>query len=324
VKTFTRRGNVNTPTISTIIPAFNASRTIRRALDSVLAQTRPSDEILVVDDGSEDDLAGTLAPYDGCVTLIRQPNGGAASARNRGIDRSRGDYIAFLDADDYWEPDKLARQLAVFDAHPEIGLTSSCFYMQEPGQPRAAVPPGNARFFGRVLRPRGPVVFQVMRELWTTTTVLRRAALGSQRFDTSLSTAEDRDLWIRLITSMPSYLDPAPLATAVLEPGSLSRSNIDSDYTNMLQVVHRHRGLLGRRDLRRCESAVYRGWAASHLGQGRPHAARRPAWERLRRQFHSPEAWWICFKTTAIPRLARLHGQIHGGFAVAKRGEVAR
>lgn len=315
---------MNAPTITTIIPAFNASRTIGRALDSVLAQSRPPDEILVVDDGSNDDLAGTLAPYDGRITLIRQPNGGAASARNLGIDRSHGELIAFLDADDYWEPDKLEHQLALFDAHPEIGVTSSRFYMRKPGLSRAPVLPGDPRFYGRVLRVTGPEVFQVMREFCTITTVVRRQALGSHRFEASLATAEDRDLWIRLLTSSPCYLDPEPRATVVLEPGSLSRSNIDSDYANMLSVVHRHRALLGRRGLRRFESAVYRGWAASHLGQGRPHAARRPAWERVRREPHSPEAWWICLKSAAIPPLARLRRQTHDDYAVPNRGEVAR
>src|SRR5947209_192198 len=95
------------PKVSTVIPAYNASGTILRAIESVLAQTRPPDEILVIDDGSTEDLSLTLEPFRACVTLIRKPNGGAASARNLGLDLSRGDYIAFLDADDYWEPRKL-------------------------------------------------------------------------------------------------------------------------------------------------------------------------------------------------------------------------
>src|SRR5262245_43212492 len=105
---------MTSPTISTIIPAYRAAHTIARALASVLGQTYPSNEILVVDDGSPDDIAGAVRPYGERVTLLRKPNGGAASARNLGLDRARGDLVAFLDADDYWEPHKLERQQSLF------------------------------------------------------------------------------------------------------------------------------------------------------------------------------------------------------------------
>src|SRR5262245_13313488 len=116
--------------VSVVIPAYRASGTIGRAVVSLLHQTRTPDEILVVDDGSPDDLAAALAPYCDRVTLVRKENGGAASARNLGIDRSRGDLIAFLDADDYWEPTKLERQLSIFRRHPEVGLVASRFYVE--------------------------------------------------------------------------------------------------------------------------------------------------------------------------------------------------
>jgi hypothetical protein len=143
-------------------------------------------------------------------------------------------------------------------------------------------------------------VFDVMEQVWTSTVVVRRAALGDHRFLPGLEPAEDRDLWIRLIRSCAVYLDPEPLATWVLEPGSLSRSNIDRDCSNMLRVVHRHRSLLGRRGLRIWEARVFRSWAAGHLGHSRPAAALRPAWQRLRRQPASLQAWWIVLKSTAM------------------------
>lgn len=77
------------PTVSTVIPAYRATRTIGRAINSLLAQTLPPDEIVVVDDGSPDALAAALEPYEGHVTLIRKPNGGAATARNVGIECAR-------------------------------------------------------------------------------------------------------------------------------------------------------------------------------------------------------------------------------------------
>ena len=295
------------PTVSVVIPAYRASGTIGRAIRSLLAQDRPPDEILVVDDGSPDDLHGALAPFGRRVTLLSKPNGGAASARNLGIDRARSDLIAFLDADDYWEPVKLGRQLRIFRDHPEVGMVAGRFFEEEPGRPRSLRPARDEGLFGRVLETSGAAVFDVMEELWTTAIVVRRDVLGDHRFVTGLEPAEDRDLWIRLVASTPVYLDPEPLATWVLEPGSLSRSDIDRDCSNMLRVVHRHRSLLDRRGLRGRETSVFRRWAAGHLGQGRPESALAPAWQRLRRQPGSPEAWWIFFKSAAMPMLARVH-----------------
>ena len=74
-----------------------------------------------------------LSRYGERVTLIRKPNGGAASARNLGIERSRGELVAFLDADDYWEPNKLERQLEILRAHPEVALVASRYYAEPPG-----------------------------------------------------------------------------------------------------------------------------------------------------------------------------------------------
>jgi glycosyltransferase involved in cell wall biosynthesis len=288
------------PTVSVVIPAYRAARTIGRALESLLAQTRPPDEILVIDDGSPDDLAVTLEPYEGLLTHVRKPNGGAASARNLGIDLARGDLVAFLDADDYWSLSKLERQLAIFREHPEVGLVAGRFFEQSPGGPRRLRPAGDEGLFGRVLRVRGRAVFDVMAEVWTTTVVVRRDALGDLRFRPGLEPAEDRDLWVRLIASVAVFLDPEPSATWVLEPGSLSRSDIDRDCSNMLEVVRSHGELLGRRGLRAWEAYAYRRWASGHLGAGRPREAVGPARERLRRQPASAEGWWILLKCSIL------------------------
>ena len=287
------------PTVSVVIPAYRASRTIGRAVESLLGQGRPPDEILVVDDGSPDDLAGALAGFEGSVTLIRKPNGGAASARNLGVDRARSDLLAFLDADDYWEPTKLARQLRIFREHPEVGMVAGRFFEEEPGAPRRLRPALDESLFGRPIRAEGPAVFGVMEEVWTTAVVVRREALGGHRFVPGLEPAEDRDLWIRLIASTPVYLDPEPLATWVLEPGSLSRSSVDRDCSNMLRVVRRYRDLLGPRGVRAHESRVFRRWAAGHLGRSSPGEALAPAWDRLVRQPGSIEAWWIFLRCAA-------------------------
>jgi glycosyltransferase involved in cell wall biosynthesis len=289
--------------VSTIIPAYRACRTIGRAVDSVLAQTCQPDEVLIIDDGSPEDLSPALGRYGDRVTLVRQPNGGAASARNTGIDRARGELIAFLDADDDWEPHKLQVQLAILRRHPEVGLVASRFYGEIPGQPRVCPSPSDdRRRFGafphdRVLSVSGPAILSIATRVWTSTVVVRREALGAERFVTGLEPAEDRDLWVRLIAAHPVYVLSDPLATAFLGPGSLSRSDVDTDFANMLRVIRRHGALLGTRGLRHWEAVFFRLWASCHLGDGRPRDARAPAWNRLRREPLSPEGWWIYLKS---------------------------
>jgi len=109
-------------TVSVIIPTYNYGRFIAEAIDSVLAQTYPLLEIIVVDDGSTDDTPRIAAAYGDRIRYIRQQNAGVGAARNAGIAAARGEYVAFLDSDDIWLPEKIAKQLALFEADPELGL----------------------------------------------------------------------------------------------------------------------------------------------------------------------------------------------------------
>jgi GT2 family glycosyltransferase len=111
-----------TPRVSVVIPAYNASRTIDAALQSVYAQTYKDFEVIVVDDGSSDDTVARVAAWGEQVTLLQQQNAGPAAARNGAMQQARGDLIAFLDADDLWLPNKLHRQVAYFDRYPETGM----------------------------------------------------------------------------------------------------------------------------------------------------------------------------------------------------------
>ena len=102
--------------ISVVIPCYNGGSFLREMLDSVLAQTYLPLEVLVVDDGSTDNSAEIAEGYGEPVRVIRQENQGESVARNRGIDESQGNWIAFIDADDLWEPEKLEKQVRVIDA----------------------------------------------------------------------------------------------------------------------------------------------------------------------------------------------------------------
>lgn len=282
--------------ISVIIPAYKAAHTITRAVESVFAQTYPASEVIIVDDGSPDDISEKLDPYDERVTLLQKENGGAASARNFGIDNATGDLIAFLDADDYWEPTKLQRHVALYEAHPELGLTCSRYFTQEPGQNRKIIQVEGI-VFDQVVNPMRAEAFEYATFSSTATVVVSREALSGERFISGLETAEDRELWFRLIDKAPMYFLSDSLATAVLEPGSLSRTNVERDCGNLLKVVHLHRERLGKPAHRREETIVFRRWAAGHLGESRPKAAIRPAIQRLVRTPLSIEGWWILAKS---------------------------
>lgn len=110
------------PLVSVIINVYNGVPYLTEAIDSVLAQTYGRRELIVVDDGSDDGTGDLAKSYGDRLEYVRQDRGGIGSARNRGVGLARGDYIAFLDADDRFVPDKLERQLAAFEQDPELDM----------------------------------------------------------------------------------------------------------------------------------------------------------------------------------------------------------
>lgn len=110
----------NKVSVSVIIPAYNLEPLIARAIDSVLAQTRPADEIIIVNDGSTDKTEDVVRQYGDRVRCLCQENAGAARARNRGIEASCGEWVTFLDGDDVFEPEKLERQLELLRRNPHL------------------------------------------------------------------------------------------------------------------------------------------------------------------------------------------------------------
>ena len=111
-------------TVSAVIPAYNAGKYVGRAIESVLAQTHKADEIIVVNDGSSDDTAEVVERFGGAVRFIRQENAGASVARNTGIEAATSEWIAFLDADDEWLPNKLKLQTEHLERNPKLVWTT--------------------------------------------------------------------------------------------------------------------------------------------------------------------------------------------------------
>ncbi|MGH7747450.1 MAG: glycosyltransferase family 2 protein, partial [Candidatus Dormibacteria bacterium] len=141
------------PTVSVVIPVYNAARFVTEAVDSVLAQTSPPLEIIVVDDGSTDETRARLAPYRGRIQYVLQPNSGTSRARNRALQAACGTLIAFLDADDRWLPEKLAKQLTCLAANPGVDLVhSDVLHWNDRTGTRKYIPQGRERFTGRCYR----------------------------------------------------------------------------------------------------------------------------------------------------------------------------
>ena len=185
----------SSPQVSVVIPAYNAALYLRTAIDSVLAQTLADVEIIVVDDGSSDDTANVAASFGERVRLLRQRNAGVSAARNRGIEAARGDYLAFLDADDwYLLPSKLASQAAILSARPEVGIVHSGWLLvDEHGDAKVERRPWQRV---PVLDLRGWLLWQPV--LPSAMMMRRTALLEVGGFDPGLSHEEDLDVALRL------------------------------------------------------------------------------------------------------------------------------
>jgi glycosyltransferase involved in cell wall biosynthesis len=183
---------VRDPLVSAVVPAYNAARTLRAAVESILLQTVGDIEVIVVDDGSGDDTAGVArAIGDPRVRLVSQANGGASAARNAGIRSARGRYVAFLDADDLWLPNKLARQLALLGSRPDVhAVHCGAAYVDDELRVLSVRP----------CRPWRDALLDVLLfenlAAFPSTLLATREKLEQRGFDTSLVMHEDWDMAI--------------------------------------------------------------------------------------------------------------------------------
>lgn len=187
--------------VSLIIPTHNRAHTLPRALDSVLAQTRPADEIIVVDDGSTDGTAELIHTHYPQVRYVRQPNRGVSAARNAGIRAATGDWIALLDSDDAWQPRKLERQLATL---PPDARLAHCDEIWIRNGVRVNPMRKHAKAGGRIYRHCLPLCAISPSAVLIHGEVFEHIGL----FDESLPACEDYDLWLRVTARWPvHYLD---------------------------------------------------------------------------------------------------------------------
>jgi len=304
--------------VSVVIPVYNAERFVAEAVNSALAQDYPYKEILVIDDGSHDRSLQALAAYGEAIRVISVPNGGPARARNLGMHQARGEYIAFLDADDVWARGKLSAQVAHMQAHPEIGACYTAWHVwateadgcwRRPAGWRDAlrqpfaVPDRSGWIYGELL-------FEC--QLLTTTVMLRTTVARAEGdFDVDLPVGEDYDYWLRL--SQRARIDRLDCVGALYRvvPGSASRKpHLQNHELLVLQRAIGRYGLLSpgghtvdpRAVAARLDALHFQhGWM--HLQAGDPSVARQAFAVCLRqRPWHLP--LWLHWARASV-RAAR-------------------
>lgn len=224
------------PLVSTVIPTFDRRDDVVIAVGTAIAQTHASQEIIVVDDGSRDGTAERLRELHGDrLTILRTERLGVSGARNRGMAAARGAYIALLDSDDEWEPEKLAKQVAFLEARPDYGMVLTDVAQM-----------GRDRRTFAVMRRRAaiPEDGMVLGHLLTFPSLAPSSALLRRRvieevggFDASLPTAEDIDFHLRVAVRFPIGVIEEPLTRCMRGHDGLSA--LERTYADYMFVMER-------------------------------------------------------------------------------------
>lgn len=191
--------------VSVIIPTFDRAWALKTAIDSVLAQTYTPIEIIVINDGSTDNTLDILAGYGNKIQVLDQDNRGVSAARNLGIKHSRGQYIALLDSDDAWEPDKISCQISFFDQHPEALICQTEEIWIRNGR-RVNPKVKHKKPSGMIFEPSlhlclvSPSAVMIHKKLFEL----------KGGFDENYPVCEDYDLWLRISSDYPIFLIDKP------------------------------------------------------------------------------------------------------------------
>ena len=292
------------PAASVVIPAYNAERFIGEAINSVLGQTYRDFEVIVVDDGSTDKTAEVVKAYEE-VRYLYKENGGTASARNRGIEASRGRYVAFLDADNLWEPAKLEAQMALFEHQPSLAWSYTDSLVVDERKERSVY-----RKSQLVGRPEGDVLERLIHGNFMppSTVVVARGVLEEMGgFDESYlhRISEGWELWTRIAAQYPVGYVHRPLAKtrqhAYRKTGTM---DLEHAYRSRKAIVEK----AVRRDPDRLAGRRRSALASLCLNIGRRYldreeraASRRFFWQALRyRPAHLTA--WLYLGASFMPR----------------------
>lgn len=304
---------MNAPTVSVIIPCYNAERYIAATIDSVLAQELEGIEIIVVDDGSSDGSVALVRSRFPEVRLEQQANAGVAAARNKGLALARGAWVAFVDADDIWLPGKLAAQLAQMQALPGCRMSYTAWQVWPSAEPLpdsatlaqlAAVADDSARWSGA----SGWIYPQLLLDcvVWTSTVLAERTLFEETGgFDPGLRIGEDYDLWLRASRLTPIVRVARPYALYRIHPASITKSMPTDNYR--ARVIDRalQQWGLGSPDGSAADGAAVRqmlakSWSdfgGAHLHGGSLQSARRGGWTALRLDPRHLPGWKVLLKS---------------------------
>lgn len=257
--------------VSVIIPTYNRSDYILEAIQSVIDQKYDSAEIIVVDDGSTDDTKEKLVSLieRGVIRYVHQENRGRSAARNRGVSLATGDYLAFLDSDDLFEPDKLLKQVEFFTRHPEVGLVHGGYIKFDERNNESGY--RNPSWFSGYIYPEILLVWYTLLAI-PTVMVPKRVLDEVGGFDESLFIGEDLDLWRRIARRYPFGYINQNLARIRVHAGNTSRDalNTTREFERYLEKAFQDDKGLSARFKRRAISRMYSNQAYMMLsGQGR-------------------------------------------------------
>lgn len=273
-------------TVSVVIPTYNRKRYLPEALASIWAQTRPADEIIVVDDGSTDGTAAELQKLRRPMTYLRQENAGPSAARNRGLRAARSEWVAFLDSDDLWLPDKLRVQLDFLHDHPRVDFAFGTQVNLRDGVADAVPEILNAGVYRELQQARGDVrnFFTLLlrtNPIPTSSVIFRRTRLPAVGyFDERFWRCEDLDLWLRFALQATIGFIDQPLVAKRAQG-----DNLINDYVKLwsahLEVVralparHPELGLPGDAGWRRAVAGTLYRLGSFELSHGRTAEANR-------------------------------------------------
>ncbi len=291
------------PSVTVIIPTYNSARFLPESLECVLNQTFRDFEILVVDDGSTDNTEQAIAPYLGQIRYIKKENGGPAAARNLGISEARGEFIAFLDADDLWMPDKLELQISRMNEHPEFGVvfTDDAIF-DETGITRKSlkdqfvISTGNV--FDKLLTDHFICMSSVM---------IRRKCLEQIGvFDETLIGAEDYNLFLRLASRYKFGFVNKVVVHKRDHGGNLSE-NLEQMCHDEVWNLNKIAEMFPDRQIptRKLIGQIYLRFGKYHFSRQEFAAARRILLKSLRRSPLVAEAWLFLAVSSLPPQLRK-------------------
>ena len=223
---------------SVIVPTFNRTETLVRTVQSILDQTRPADEIIVVDDGSAEDIPAALTPFGDQVILIRQDNAGVAAARNTGIAQARGDWITFLDSDDLWRPERLeVLERDLRDVAPDVVAHIGNVIYTGDGYAEDLFAIKNVSFpTDRAERVEDPLPLVLSGMTLQGAAVRRDAFFDAGQFDSTMRMMSDTDFFCQLALNGPFLMSGVIMSEIIRLEGD----------QNAITSLHRTKKLYGR------------------------------------------------------------------------------